>query len=279
MKDRLFSVGLKWLCSYPVASFFFLTFLISWSVWGATRVFLPDAQGAIRVAAHTIGLFGPTIAAVIMSGCLYGCQGIRDLLKRIARWRVGIGWYLFALFSTLCVGLAAIGIHSLLGGTRPPLNPVFSIIPALLPLPSGLPEEYGWRGFALPHLMEKRSALSSSLIVAAFWVLWHVPISPILSQISFFGLFLLEVIPLSIFFNWVYINSRGSILLVVLYHLVANCVVNVLNITGSPVLWIIYIGLNWLLAILIVARYGVSTLSRHTMAQVERDLWGVRPNA
>ncbi|MDH4217308.1 MAG: CPBP family intramembrane metalloprotease [Candidatus Aminicenantes bacterium] len=203
------------------------------------------------------------MAALVLSGLLYGWQGVGDLLKRIARWHVGFGWYLFALFSTLIIGFSAIGVHTLVGGVTPPMNQIV-LVQALLPLPAGLPEEYGWRGFALPHLLKKLSALASSLIIALFWLLWHIPISPILNNVSFLGLFLLEVIPLSILFSWLYINSRGSILLVVLYHLVANAVVYVLNIPGSPSLWAVYVGLNWLLAALVVSRYGASCLARQT---------------
>lgn len=84
-------------------------------------------------------------------------------------------------------------------------------------------------------------------------------------------LFLLEVIPLTILFSWLHINSHGSILLVVLFQFVANAAVEVLNIPGSLSLWAIYVGMNWLLAALIPARYGVSRLSRHG-AGIERDL-------
>lgn len=143
----------------------------------------------------------------------------------------------------------------------PPMNQIVPV-QALLPLPSGLPEEYGWRGFVLPHLLKKRNALVASLIIALFWIVWHIPISPILKNVSFLGLFLLEVIPLTILFSWLYINSRGSILLVVLYHLVSNTVVYVLNIPGSHSLWAIYVGLNWLLAAIVIARYGASRLTR-----------------
>jgi hypothetical protein len=92
-------------------------------------------------------------------------------------------------------------------------------------------------------------------------MLWHIPISPMLKYLSFLGLFLLEVIPVSIFFSWLCINSRGSILLVVLYHLVYNTVVNVLNIPASTSLWAVYVGLNWLLAAVIVIRCGASRLT------------------
>ena len=261
MNDKGVSRWREWVHSSPVAAFFLLAFLISWSIWGAARVLLPGTSRELRVAVHTVGLCGPTVAALVLTGLLYGRRGVLDLLKRIARWRVGIGWYLFALSSTLIIGLTAIGVHTLAGGMTPPMNQLI-LAQALLPLPAGLPEEYGWRGFALPHLLKKRTALASSLIIALFWVAWHIPISPALNNVSFLGLFLLEVIPLSILFSWLYINSGGSILLVVLYHLVANMVVFVLNIPGSPSLWAVYIGLNWLLAALVITRYGASNLIR-----------------
>jgi membrane protease YdiL (CAAX protease family) len=246
-----------------VAAFFLLTFSFSWGVWWLLGSLVSGASWGWRIPVHTVGLCGPTVAALVLSGLLYGRQGIIDLLKRIVRWRVGFGWYLFALFSTLIIGLTAIGVHTLAGGVNPPMNLQIVLAQAAIP-PAGLPEEYGWRGFALPHLLKKRSALASSLIIALFWLAWHIPISPVLKHISFLGLFLLEVIPLSILFSWLYINSRGSILLVVLYHFVANWVVYVLNIPGSPSLWAVYIGLNWLLAALVVVRYRASRLTRKT---------------
>ena len=251
----------RWLQSTPVAGFLLLTFSFSWGVWWLAGLFLSGAGSGWRIVVHTIGLCGPTVAALALTGFLHGWQGVGDLLKRIARWRVGVVWYLFALFSTLIIGVAAIALHTWVGGITPPMNQLV-LAQALLPLPAGLPEEYGWRGFALPHLLKKRTALASSLIIALFWVVWHIPISPALINVSFLGLFLLEVIPLSILFSWLYINSGGSILLVVLYHLVANMVVFVLNIPGSPSLWAVYIGLNWLLAALVITRYGASNLTR-----------------
>jgi membrane protease YdiL (CAAX protease family) len=253
----------RWLQSAPVAAFFLLTFLFSWGVWWLARPLVSGAGWGWRIAVHTVGLCGPTVAALVLSGLLYGRQGVADLLKRIARWRVGFGWYLFALFSTLIIGLSAIGVHTLARSVSPPIQEFIPVIRnSLLPVPAGLPEEYGWRGFALPHLLKKRSALTSSLTIALFWLVWHIPISPVLNHVYFLGLFLMEVIPMTILFSWVYINSRGSILLVVLYHLVGNAVVTVLNIPGSRSLWAVYVGLNWLLAVLVVARYGASCLTR-----------------
>ena len=260
MRGQDMSAWRRWVRSSPTAAFLFLTFSFSWGVWWLTGLLFSGSGWGWRIAVHTVGLCGPTMAAGILTRLLYGRQGVIELLKRIGRWRVAIGWYLFALFSTFIIGLLARGVQTLAGGMNPALNQLV-LARTFFPLPAGLPEEYGWRGFALPHLLKKHSALSSSLIIALFWVAWHIPISPALKSVSFFGLFLLEVIPLSILFSWLFINSHGSILLVVLFHFVYNAVTQVLNIPGSPSLWAIYVGLNWLLAALVVARCGASNLT------------------
>jgi len=38
---------------------------------------------------------------------------------------------------------------------------------------TGVAEEIGWRGFALPRLQTRFSALTASLILAALWAPWH----------------------------------------------------------------------------------------------------------
>src|SRR5690606_15567006 len=39
----------------------------------------------------------------------------------------------------------------------------------------GIGEETGWRGFALPHLQESRTALRATGLLFLAWALWHVP--------------------------------------------------------------------------------------------------------
>lgn len=38
-------------------------------------------------------------------------------------------------------------------------------------------EEWGWRGYLLPHLMEKRSITFSVVVGGIIWGLWHAPIT------------------------------------------------------------------------------------------------------
>ena len=48
----------RWLQSYPVATFFVLTFIFSWSLWGAARTLFSGASSGLRIAVHTLGLCG-----------------------------------------------------------------------------------------------------------------------------------------------------------------------------------------------------------------------------
>lgn len=253
------SPRLRWVRTHPVTAFFLLTYLFSWSVW---LLALPRVAGGgpgVRAAVHTLGLCGPSVAALVLSGLLYGRSGVGELLLRLVRWRVGVGWYVFALLSTLGIGLAALGVHGLAGGANP--SPNLQLLNAGA-LTAGLPEEYGWRGFALPHLLKKRSAVAASLVIGLFWVLWHFPIAPGLRNPPVLGLMLLEVLALSILFSWLYVGSGGSILLVCLYHLAVNAVVVVLGIPTSPSLWAIYLALLWLAALAVIVRYGGASLAR-----------------
>jgi hypothetical protein len=36
-------------------------------------------------------------------------------------------------------------------------------------------EEFGWRGFALPRLLERMTPLAATLVLAMAWIVWHVP--------------------------------------------------------------------------------------------------------
>jgi hypothetical protein len=123
--------------SSPTAAFLLLTFSFSWGVWWLARSHLFGAGRGWSITLHNVGLCGPTVAALVLTGLLYGWPGVVNLLKRIARWRVGIGWYLFALLSTVIIGLTAIGVHTLAGGTTPHMNRLL-FGQAFLPLPAGI---------------------------------------------------------------------------------------------------------------------------------------------
>jgi len=80
------------------------------------------------------------------------------------RWRVGLPWYVIALGLPTVLSLATAALAYLLGAPKllqVGILTIFDII--LFVLVVG--EELGWRGYALPLLLEKRSPVTASVIL------------------------------------------------------------------------------------------------------------------
>ena len=214
--------------------FFVLAFVISWAAW-APLVIFPDRAERLDFLLM-VGAYGPLLAAVITSLVYGGWRGLWRWLKRIFRWRLPVKWYLVAIFINFVFVAAHLGLYLLLGGKlaiatdldRPwYAYPIIFPLVVLLswPFGSGLGEEAGWRGFALPGLLQRFSPLTASVILGVLWGLWHIP--PLFFMSSWDGsaqsfLLFIYVIPLSILMTWVYCGSRGSALTSMLMHTGGN---------------------------------------------------------
>jgi membrane protease YdiL (CAAX protease family) len=204
---------------HPLVTFFVLAFGLSW------LAAIPYALSWFPVPILT---FGPSLAAVILAALADGRAGLRDLLSRITRWRVGVGWYAMAFLSPIPVFLAVVYLNVLFGAPAP----IFADLGAwssfavlllgfLLSPFGGAWEELGWRGYALPRLQVGRSALSASLILGLLWAAWHLPMF-ITGQIHWPDALL--VIALSIVFSWLFNHTKGSVLIAYLFHAAIDAV-------------------------------------------------------
>lgn len=260
---------------YALAVFFLLAYLFTWSNW------LPQALVSRGLtSAQVPGLlsllagYGPALAAVLVAWLGYGRQGLRDLFGRLLHWRVGFRWYLTALFLPVLITTLAIVLNTYwLGGAAPDFSAAaFPFGPAETPLWQkililflvftlgfdGLGEELGWRGFALPRLLERYSALASSLILGVLWAVWHFPYA--LTKGSFLSAvplhwFVLNLLAVSIIYTWIFINTQGSLLPVLLFHAAGNTTSNLLPILPPAAadlrIYYITIVMNWLIALVI----------------------------
>lgn len=222
--------------------FFLTTFAWSWLFWILQVL---DSNGIISSPLPSnltdlLGVFGPSLLAIILTLIYEGKASIHELMGRILVWRVGLKWYIFVLFWPAVLSLLTTGIYILTGGpvpdfANPPFMSLYPLPPeakniGLLPLilivflqqtfiGSSMGEEIGWRGFALPRLLQKRNALFSSLILGVIWGLWHLPRffiqgSPLTLSIWFF----FGIIADTILFTWIYNNTKGSLLMALLFH-------------------------------------------------------------
>ncbi|MDZ4312732.1 MAG: type II CAAX endopeptidase family protein [Cypionkella sp.] len=166
--------------------------------------------------------FGPAVAAILITALASGWRGIRDLLAAAVRWRVGAIWYGVALGLPFGAQLASVLLNPVVGSAEPDWNaipPAGQMLPMILiyAVFSGpVGEEIGWRGFALPRLLARYSALTASLILGAVWAVWHLPLI-LVDDFTAYGA-LMPVIA-AIVFTWVFQNSSGSVLLAILMHI------------------------------------------------------------
>jgi membrane protease YdiL (CAAX protease family) len=103
-------------------------------------------------------------------------------------------------------------------------DPIVVVYPMLffyiMLLRGGFGEEMGWRGYALPHLLEQYNTTVAALLIGVGWAVWHLPLFFIrgTQQSGSFVLYLVSVIGLSIILAWLYTRSRGSVLLTTVFH-------------------------------------------------------------
>jgi uncharacterized protein len=92
---------------------------------------------------------------MIMAAATEGKTGVKALLSRVVLWRVGLRWYAIALGLPTVLALATAGLSYLLGSSKSIQAGQVSVLDfVVFVLVVG--EELGWRGYALPLLLEKR---------------------------------------------------------------------------------------------------------------------------
>jgi membrane protease YdiL (CAAX protease family) len=220
---------------------------------------IPDALGLFAG-------YGIVLAALISTGLTLGRQGVRDLLRRFLVWKVGVRWYAIALLGAALVDLLAIGINALVSGTSPDFSKVlarqifgssaglaFLVVPFFLVdvLTNG--EEIGWRGYVLPRLQARHSALTASLVIGVVWTLWHIPRFLMAGNNDSFVWFALDTIAKAVLFTWLFNSTNGSLLIVTLFHSAINTAAVFLPIassaTGDIRPFAIAVAIEWLAAI------------------------------
>jgi membrane protease YdiL (CAAX protease family) len=221
--------------SHHVLTYYALTFAISWGgfvlVGGPAHFSAANWQAdPLFLLAVLVVLAGPSVAGLLLTGLVSGRAGYRELLARLLRWRVGVGWYLVAL---LTAPLLTAAVLVALSRTSPVYLPgilTTSDKAALLltglasALMVGALEELGWTGFAIPRLRVRYSVLATGLIVGSLCGAWHLPL--FWEANSFAGTFPLTLLLARLFswlpayrvlMAWVY-DRTGSLLVAMLMH-------------------------------------------------------------
>jgi membrane protease YdiL (CAAX protease family) len=215
---------------YPATAFLVMAFGFGWTSlipillaengFGVLPIELPLTP--VQTLATLLGLALPAFLVTAATG---GKEGVRDMLRRLLRWRVGVKWYLIALFglfvSMLLAALPFLGVVPLeaLAQKWGLLFTVF-LPGVILPfLHTNLWEELGWTGYLQSTLQERRGPLLASIMVAPAFFLMHLP--PLLMDagaglalLIVFGALVLMMAFFRIVVMWLYNGSGRSVLVV-----------------------------------------------------------------
>jgi len=211
-----------------------LMFLYTWTIDLSNSGVLPFKVPF--AVALTVG-WGFILVSALMTWLTLGREAMMIFLKRFLIWRVDWKWYLVAILLLPALQFASVLLTAWLTGVPTDYNQ--AMISEVVPLSSPLlvlvvpwfifeiltnGEEWGWRGYVLPRLQARYNALVASLILGMIWSVWHLP--------KFFGTgtsggrsfvwFTVFCMAAAVLYTWLYNNSRGSLLLVVLFHAANN---------------------------------------------------------
>lgn len=287
------------LARYQLAVFFVLAYAITWSAqltaygYAVERGHVPTNEGNTLAAAAWLRgdldpgygpylallmfSFGPAIAGVIVTAVFKGRAGLADLARRSTKVRIPGRWIAFILALPVAFAVASLTLGLVAEGFRLSYDLLapLSMAPGLLLFMlvcTGVAEEVGWRGYALPELQSRHTAERASWILGFAWGLWHIPsalyppyargelnpglVVPVLAGLTF------GIVGYTIVLTWIY-NNTGSVFWIIVLHGWANTVQSYLVLSsGSYVAQLAWGVLPWAIAAYLLKHYDPETLTR-----------------
>ena len=199
---------------HPLVAYFVLAYALAWML-------IPLMS--ISLAFGFLALFGPAFSAILITRVTEGPMGLKALWERVLLWKVNPLSYSFAILFPPALIFIGMGIAYLLG------TPVTFFTNGIIGLATAIlfvGEELGWRGYALPKLLAQNTPITASLVLGVFWTLWHLPnfIFPLagVPALGPFPVVAVWIIAQTFLFTWLYIHSKGSILIATLFHASIN---------------------------------------------------------
>jgi uncharacterized protein len=270
--------------SLPV--FFGLAWFISWVLW-LPLVLAALGHSTVPVVRHHhfLGALGPVAAACIVTAMTTGRKGVAALLSRLALRRGEMKWLLIAVLGPVMLFVVAALVNRCVNGVTVDIRqfgrvnefPQLGVLSVLLcyMLTFGLGEEIGWRGFALPRLQARSSALTASLILSVGWAIWHLPAfwyRPGYSSMTAPGIagWFFSLVTGAILLTWLFNSSGGNLLVVSAFHAAVDFVFTMKIVEGPMVSIMGALIVLWAIVIVVLAR--PANLSRS--AKVTAPPWG-----
>jgi uncharacterized protein len=256
--------------------FFLLAFILAWGLMGMA---IAQNYGWVELTIPLepillIGSWIPNIAALlVLAFVLKQRGGIKKLFKGWLKFKVPAFWYMITL-TPLVLSVLSILIYKFLYGIFPvseivsdPTGLIVMLI--MITITGAMGEELGWRGFALPRLQSRMSALSASILLGTLWVIWHAPLwfAGLGYEENSFVAYAITGISFTVLVTWACNNTRGSLVIASLFHLTLNISVNIIESKALYVHAFLFLAI----ASIVVLIYGHSRLSKAAELPIDKN--------
>jgi len=221
----------------PLLAYFVLSYLFFWMVLGLFGAVVvgalhldPNNQPGLLSFIRIAGSWMPSLAAAIVVGAIEGREGVARLFAKFIQIQVPARWYMAGLIPAGLVVLAVLA-YRVTGGLPQggvPLTAGFWASLVLISILTGATgEEPGWRGFALPRLLERYSPLGAGLLLGFLWSFWHLPLwfttgYSGATLLSYILVFIVGVVSLNMLMVWIYLRVPDSLAPMFLAHFTFN---------------------------------------------------------
>lgn len=210
-----------------LATVIVVIFALSWL--GTIPQIMASWLGAAAVPGYVkllqVFIFAPGLVALWAAWVNGGWPGFRRLLGRIVRWRARWWIYVAVLLGPPAVVVASVLASNALGYTAlrlpDPARALATFAPIFAVYLLLNTEELAWRGYVLPRMQSSWSPLTAALVLGVIWIFFHAP--HFLMKGGHPGgftplLFVLSLLPFSVFLTRTFNASAGSVLLTHLLH-------------------------------------------------------------
>jgi membrane protease YdiL (CAAX protease family) len=180
--------------------------------WGVGGVYL--ALGMLVAGLPPLGPYhplfwfincAPSLAGFFLAWRRSGAAGVRRLAAGLTR-----------PFAPVWIVVAILFLPLVCAARWPDSGIVFASVPLLFLDIAPWGEEFGWRGFALPRLLEHMTPLAATLVLGTAWIVWHVPAFFVtgIMAVSWDGFFwwALGTMMLSLVMTVLYLRANFSLL-------------------------------------------------------------------
>jgi membrane protease YdiL (CAAX protease family) len=237
--------------------FWILAFAIAWALTVPGMLSQLGYAGSSPIPQGATNLIGlaPAIAAFIAAAAT---GRFRELWRRVVRFNAPAWTYVLVLLLPAAFLAMPFVVSRVTGEDAPSL-----ILVPEVAIFSGLwfvlawGEEIGWRGFALPRLVERFGFWTGATILGAIWCVWHYPkmlsgpyVTDIMTALPFIGLFSLQIVIANYLICWLFERSGCAVIIPVLFHTAFNTVSTIypmaaldLNVTAFMAVLVVLIAL------------------------------------